>query len=560
MRHLLTSILRHWGILSFCMMIAAGCAKVMPLTGGDQDTAPPSFRSSLPDTFALNFTGKEITLRFDEYIVLKDPTREIFVSPTQENPPEVTAVGKNIKIKFKDSLRKDFTYIIQFGKSISDLNEGNVNTGFRFVFSTGSVLDTGIIKGRITDAYRQKPSEGFKVMLYDKTVNDSFPYREKPLYVTFSDGSGQFEFRNIREDGYKIFALKEENNNYLYDRAGEEIAFLNRTVRTGESDPLEMLSFKEEVENPSLLKVRSVNAFKTEFSFYGLAAGLQIKALNLPESDGFPVREWSASQDTLFLWHKSPETDSLTFWITLNGKTDTVSIKVNRAGANLSAGGGGKKGPGPAKPEQAVSFSVAGNLSYPRYTPPYLLFQEPPVGLSPDKLTLTADSVPVEVSLTVDSLNPRKWYVNFPLKGTPKLILQADSGAVSLLSGKSLPKFSFSFSPRPERDFGNIILKLTDSVPPAPKIWRLESNGKLIQQKITDAQSDKITFEKLEPSTYQLIVIIDEDQNGRWTSGNYLLGKLPEKIFVLSEPINLKKGWDSELDWKINPSKRGKAK
>ena len=544
-------LFRFFGLLAVIFAVG-GCAKVMPLTGGDQDVDPPAYRSSRPDTFARNFNGNEILIRFDEYLVLKDPTREILLSPLPDIPPEITASGKNLRIRFKDSLRKDFTHIIRFGKSISDLNEGNTNSAFYFVFSTGSGLDTGIIKGRVRDAFRLKPAEGFKVMLYEKTCSDSFPYLNKPLYVTYTDEAGLFEFRNIRREDYRLFALKEENNNYLYDRPGEEIAFTDGLVRPDANGFTELFSFKEEIAAPELVKVRSLSRFKTEFSFSAPVPSAQISVLNIPQESRFSSLEWSSARDSVWFWHADAGMDSLSFSVAIPGKTDTVSIKVNAQEE--------KKLPKSAPRAQAVLFSAAGNMAYSRYTDPYILFPEPPLNIQEDFFTFTADSLPNEFSLYPDSLNPRKWYLRFGVKGVPKLVLQADSGVVTGLSGKAFPRFSFAFSPRAEKEYGTIRVTLSDTLFPVSKLWRLESGGKPVREILTEAASGSAYFSRMEPGTYQLFLVSDSDGDGRWTTGNFIQKRLPEKVLLMQESIQLKKGWDAELEWKLNPPKKGKSK
>jgi hypothetical protein len=535
------------------LFIVGGCAKVMPLTGGEQDADSPAYRSSRPDTFARNFSGKEILIRFDEYLVLKDPTREIVISPLPDNPPEITASGKNLKIRFKDSLRREFTHIIQFGKSLTDLNEGNANTDFRFVFSTGAVLDTGSIRGRVTDALRVQPAAGFKVMLYEKTRTDSFPYLDKPLYITYTDEAGLFSFRNIREDAYRIFALKEENNNYLYDRPGEEIAFAEGLVRTEAKGFVDLFSFKEEVTSPQLLKARSLSRFKTEFSFSAPVPDARISILKVAQDNRFSAMEWSASRDSIWFWHTDAGTDSLSFSVTLSGKADTVSVKVNRSEVQE-----GKKSPKSAQRQLSVLFSAAGNMAYSRYTDPYLLFSEPPLNVQADFFTVTADSVPLDFSVYPDSLNPRKWFLRFGIKGTPKLALQVDSAAVTGLSGRVFPRSSFTCTPRAEKEYSIIRINLLDSAMSVPKLWRLETGGKTVREIRTDGASRGVTFNRTEPGTYQLFLVADSNGDGRWTSGNFLEKRLPEKVLLMQESISLKKGWDAELEWKLNPTKMGK--
>ena len=60
------------------------------------------------------------------------------MSPAQEKTPEIKVKDKSIIINFRDTLKKNTTYVINFGKSIADINEGNVFQNFTYVFSTGS--------------------------------------------------------------------------------------------------------------------------------------------------------------------------------------------------------------------------------------------------------------------------------------------------------------------------------------------------------------------------------------------------------------------------------------
>jgi 5-hydroxyisourate hydrolase-like protein (transthyretin family) len=104
---------------------------------------------------------------------------------------------------------------------------------FSYVFSTGPFLDTLYVAGKVMNAAEQKPEKDVKVMLY-REEGDSLPYQSLPLFFGVTNDNGEFRVNNISEGEYKLFALKETNNNYLYDNADESIAFLPATVHAGE--------------------------------------------------------------------------------------------------------------------------------------------------------------------------------------------------------------------------------------------------------------------------------------------------------------------------------------
>ena len=66
-------------------------------------------------------------------------------------------------------------------------------------------------------------------MLYTD-LRDSVPLLNIPLYVGRSNDSGVFSVNNLRPDQYKVFALKDGNNNFLFDLPMEEIAFLDSSL------------------------------------------------------------------------------------------------------------------------------------------------------------------------------------------------------------------------------------------------------------------------------------------------------------------------------------------
>ena len=122
-----------------------------------------------------------------------------------EKNPEYKLSGKSLIIKFKEPLKSDITYSINFGEAIKDLHEGNIFKDYSFTFSTGDVIDTLALKGKVLQASDHQPSPDFYVMLYsenDTLPLDSLPYLVKPDYVTKTDKDGKFLFSalEVRHD------------------------------------------------------------------------------------------------------------------------------------------------------------------------------------------------------------------------------------------------------------------------------------------------------------------------------------------------------------------------
>jgi len=162
-----------------------GCANIIPPVGGEKDVYPPVLLSAIPLNESLGFDTESISLIFDEYIQLNNKDA-IKISPICEPPPEIIARGKKIQIQLFCSLDSTVTYTINFGKSIADLNEGNVLENFTYVFTAGSELDSLNVNGVVKELYPNQPISNAVVGVYKNSdlLN--------PYYYTFSNASGEF--------------------------------------------------------------------------------------------------------------------------------------------------------------------------------------------------------------------------------------------------------------------------------------------------------------------------------------------------------------------------------
>ena len=195
------------------------------MSGGIKDINPPVVLSCNPENYSTNFKSQKIEILFDEFIVLKNVNQELIISPPLPKKPEVRIKNKTITIDLKNELRENTTYTLNFGKAIADNNEGNPLTNYEFVFSTGDFLDSLSVQGTLVNAFNLVPSkEPFIIGLYDQ-AEDSVPMKNIPVYVGKTDEKGHFMINNIKADTFKVFGLKDLNNNLRFDLPNEEIAF-----------------------------------------------------------------------------------------------------------------------------------------------------------------------------------------------------------------------------------------------------------------------------------------------------------------------------------------------
>ena len=81
-------------------------------------------------------------------------------------------------------------------------------------------------------------------------------------------------------------------------------------------------------------------------------------------------------------------------------------------------------------------------------------------------------------------------------------------------------------------------------------IFEMYKDKVLIKDSIFD--TGPYIIENVEPGTYELKIIIDDNKNNTWDPGNHLIKKLPEKVYIYKELINLRENWSFELDCFIN--------
>lgn len=190
-----------WGVYARMVFIGFAiysCANKGYPEGGPKDVTPPHVVEERPASFNRNFDKKSINIYFDEYVQLKNVNEKFIISPPQAKKPKVRLKGKYISVEFQDSLRQETTYTLDFADAIADNNEGNPLGYYRYVFSTGNVLDTLELSGNVVDAETNEPVYNAYVFLY-RNQADSVPITELPDYMARTDSSGFFRLTNLRQ-------------------------------------------------------------------------------------------------------------------------------------------------------------------------------------------------------------------------------------------------------------------------------------------------------------------------------------------------------------------------
>src|SRR5688572_20862484 len=141
---------------AFSIAFLTSCAAVNAPEGGPKDEKKPQLVSTVPADRTTNFTGKTITLEFDEDIRPKDLNKELIITPNTGNAYTVKNDRNTLSLEFSKPLEENTTYFISFRNAIEDITEGNKAAETTISFSTGAYLDTASVSGKAQDYLTQE--------------------------------------------------------------------------------------------------------------------------------------------------------------------------------------------------------------------------------------------------------------------------------------------------------------------------------------------------------------------------------------------------------------------
>jgi len=510
----------------------AGCAKTGRPDGGPKDTIAPIIVKSNPENFTTQFDKDEIRIYFNEYIKLKDLQQHLIISPPLKYQPVITPMNtsKVLKIMLKDTLQAQTTYSINFGKSIVDNNEENSYDYYKYVFSTGDYIDSLTVAGRIVDPLLRKPENPVTVMLYpyQESSRDSIIYNELPTYITATrDSSYSFQLENIRAGRYILVALSESSSNYTYQPETDQIAYLAEPIDVPTDTSYVLSLFRQEADyelaRPSLLNKRHIL-----FGYQGLEDTLMIDPIStMPE--GFESRIYQdITKDTLHYWFKpalDPEVqDSIYFTGRHKGQLDTLlvrykdlfadSLKVNKTGSSV------------VKPRDTVFFQM----------------NTPLEALDPQLISvMDQDSTQVPTQIIMDRRYNRAGMV-FDIEDDKVYHMSLLPGSFTDFYEQTNDTLKFAVRSQPISDYGTLSLTLPDNLT-YPLTLQLVDAQYIVAEQIYLQEKEVVFFDYINPGIYYVRILIDENKNGRWDSGNYIEGIQPETVKFDRRPIEVRANW-----------------
>ncbi len=557
--------MKYWLLLlggPICYLLIFGCATVSSPEGGVRDTKAPVVSRSSPALKTTNFRGNEVVFHFNEFIQVKDAQNSLLISPPLSTNPKIKVSGKRLSIRWKDTLLSNSTYSLNFGDAISDITEGNVLGNFQFAFATGNILDSLKKHVQVFNAQTLQSEKNVYVGFY-KPGADSMVRHSRPYYYSKTNEQGECDIYNMHEGPYRMFALKDENFNMLYDLPNESIAFCDSMVFIKASNASSNLYLFKPV-SPKLFITSSklIDAGTIQLIYSQPVSDISSITANM-----LPVNYFlSATQDTLNIYQNRLDEDSVSVIIN-HGVLDTIKLKcVNFTKDSLSA----KKYHLKVALSKTSSSSISSKnnglaskintLVYSASAPALLYFNHPVQNCDLSKIIIIKDSLqqlplkkPEIFSTTkyVTQLNLAELISEPFLHQGSEYLITFRPGAFTGSWGKQSDSSTYRIKVGTETELGNVILNLV------PKdslqnylIFLSDKNEQLIAKKMWQP-GKKVEFNNLSPTNYHLKILKDENKNGKWDTGDYYLHKQPEKFYPYQKEVSVKPNWDIEIEMKI---------
>ena len=479
---------------------------------------------------------------------------------------------------------------------------------FTYSFSTGSSIDTMEVSGTVLNAADLEPIKGIQVGLH-KNLNDS-AFAKLPFdRVSRTDSRGHFSIRGVAPGKYRIYALMDGNQNYLFDSKTEAIAFSDSIIipsmmsatrqdtiwkDTLTIDTIKTIGYTRFMPDDIILRVFKEENTRQYFSrgqrdkenhfilkFSAKADTLPtLTGLNFDATDAFIV-EPNAGNDSICYWIKDSlvyqmdtlqlkmdylYTDSLN---QLVPKTDTIYLanKLTRAQKEKLAKKeaeekekerkkkerkGEKVGPEPTpflnmKVDAPSTFDINKNI--------VLSFEEPVVRMDTSAIHVNVKQdtlwVKTPFLLVADSVVPRQYEILASWEPEKEYQLQIDSAAITGLYGLQTNKVEQTLKVKKLDEYGTLLLNLP-GVEQTCIVELLDSSGKVLRQQAVTPEGTA-DFYYLAPNTKYYIRMFD-DRNGNkvWDTGVFEAGIQPEEVYYFPKVWEMKANFEFEETWDVH--------
>lgn len=591
----------------------------------------------------VNYHNKKIEITFDEYLQLNDVANQVLISPPQQRPPDVRALGKKVTVTFEEDLRDSTTYTIDFGEAICDNNERNPLKGYKFAFATGPEIDTLQISGILINAENLNPVGNVYVGIHHNLADSAFE-KEPFTRIARTDDKGEFTIQNIHRGLYRMYGLNDMSRDYLY-QPGEGIAMYDSLVspyvrQEGRVDTLFLADtivakldsmqldtiphdtlgrYWERIESKTVPVFEPQNVLMMYFTedkqrhyfircireeqhFFQLlfaapqdsmpkisalvsADSLQLDSASVARDSlvtdsvqlalGDSISKDSASWLDYAVLQPSQRFDTITVWLTdssvilmdtlgfemtylmsdslfnLIPQTDTIYAVYRAPRISEKAKAAMEKN----KSNEVRHLNVKTNASatFDIYDSIRISAPTPLRACDLEKLHLRqrVDTTYKQLKIKPIVLDSAKMKIIIPYKWEPEKEYQLviDSAAFTDVYGASNDEMTNNLKVRSLEDYSTIIVKM-ENIDYRARIQLLSEKDVVLRE--LPVKDEGARFEFLKPTSYFMRLYLDLNEDGHWTTGDWMKHRQPEPVYYFSGKLTLRANWDFEETFDIH--------
>lgn len=581
-------------------------------TGGPKDSLPPVIINMTPENFKTNFSDKDkkIYIEFNEYVQLKDQQKEFFTSPQMKKKPALSIRGRGVAIQIKDTLKENTTYALNFGSALCDNNEGNPLYSMRYVFSTGATIDSMVMSGYTADSYKaDSVSKSFVYFFPADSVENDTPYdsvmfKHKPAVIARAENNGIFLAQNLKPIPYRVYAVKDKNDNQMYEPSVDQIGFLEGTFNPAElpefniwydsirhyvvADPQLYFRMFTDVSFKRQALQQAERPQQHKAMLYFGAAHPKIEKIEFDSvpAENIIIEPLTLGRDTLALWFTSPSAELPD---TIRGKVtymkhDSLSVlqrvteplklswrfieskeqqkereKLERAKAKAEAAGETWVPPY-KKSEFAYKLPTSGDINPERHLS--LSTDYPLAKIDSAVMLMTVEDDKKQMSdlrvhIVRDTADIHLWQIRSDWSKAGNYTLTIPKGALTDIAGFTNDSIVGKYTILDPEKCAKVILHLKDKGDGSKYIVQLlDGSGKLLEEKVGLTSGDT-QFNYIPVGDIKFRIIEDRNDNGRWDTGNLVERREPERAEVYvndkgEEIFAAKANWEIELAMDMN--------
>ena len=574
--------------------------------GGPYDETPPKFVRANPVPNATNNTRKNVSIEFDEYINLENASEKVIISPPQREQPEVKTRGKRVVVEFLDSLIANTTYTIDFGDAIVDNNEGNPLGQFSYAFSTGPEIDTMAVSGTVLNAENLEPIKGIQGL--HKNLNDT-AFTKLPFdRISRTDSRGQFTIRGVAPGKYRIYALQDGNQNYMYDSKTETVAWSDSLIVPDMTPAVRFDTVWNEIDTTHIDTIFEVHytrflpdnvmlrAFKEESTMQYLAKSErpEIKKFNLyfsAKADTLPTLRGLDFDEKQLIVEANQRNDSITYWVkdTTLCERDTLTIelkyletdtlgqlvpttdtlrminKIPRERRLAMKKEADEKAEKERKKQEKKGDTIAVKTEFltMNVDAPSELDINRNIIINFDEPIESIDTAAIHMQTMIDSvwqdtpfifqadtIAPRRYVILANWQPGQEYQLTIDSLGFKGIYGLFTDKTENKLKVKTIDQYGTLYLNITGAGPHAIVQLLNGSDAVVRQQPVSEKQTCDFYF--LQPGTkYYIRLFNDTNNNGKWDTGNYEEKRQAEEVFYFPKTWEMKANFEFEENWNL---------